>query len=390
MKFKIIDFLLIFLIVFLIMSMFTQPKEEVKKISNTIKILVKDNYTIPMSLKVDIQNDTSKDFIFNTCENLKIKLEWSMTPLSFDNCRNVIIKSWITNHIDYTKYFNDFKDLWKYSITLKKWDFETISQFKLESKWFFSKLFTYLFYAPIYNLMSWLLYITSYSLWWSIVIITIILRAVLLIPQHKMMVSQRKMRLIQPKIKEIQEKYKWNSQMLWMELMKLYKEEKINPMWSCWLLLIQMPILIVIYYVILEIQNTVNSYYLYSFLSDFDVSKIVSNFYWIDLYAMGWLVWLILALIVWIVQFIQIKLSLNYNKVEVKKTWIVLEKKSWKDWYNSMMPDPEMLNKFMLYVMPIMIAIATFTLHAWLGIYFLVWTLFMIFQQLFVNKLLKK
>lgn len=390
MKFKIIDFLLIFLIVFLIMSMFTQPKEETKKISNTITLLTSSSYTIPISLKVDIKNDTAKDFVFNTCDNLKIKLEWSMSPLVFDNCKNVVIKAWITNHIDYTSYYEKIIEPGKYSITLKKWDFDTTSLFELETKWFFSKFFTYFFYAPIYNLMTWLLLMTSYSLWWSIVIITIILRLVLLVPQHKMMISQRKMRLIQPKVKEIQEKYKWNNQMLWMELMKLYKEEKVNPMWSCWLLLIQMPILIVIYYVILEIQDKVNAYYLYWFLSNFDITKIVANFYWIDLYAMWWYVWLWLALIVWFVQYIQIKLSLNYNKDDVKKTWIVLEKKPWDTGYNSMMPDPELLNKFMLYGMPIMIAIATFTLHAWLGIYFLVWTLFMIVQQLVVNKILKK
>jgi YidC/Oxa1 family membrane protein insertase len=56
--------------------------------------------------------------------------------------------------------------------------------------------------------MAFLLEITSYSLGWSIIIITIILRLILLYPQHKMMVSQKKLQLIQPKIKDLQEKYK--------------------------------------------------------------------------------------------------------------------------------------------------------------------------------------
>lgn len=390
MKLKFLDFALIFLIVFLLLSMFTSPEDKKpKELSNTIKVITQNSYTVPVLLKVDIQNDTKNDFIFNTCDNLEIRLEWSSDNLKFDNCKNVIIKSWVTNHVDYSKYFNSFKETWKYSVILKKDKIDVISQFEVEYKWFITKLFTTIFYTPIYNLMIFLLDITNYSLWWSIIIITIILRLVLLVPQHKMMISQRKMQLIQPKVKEIQDKYKWNNQMLWVELMKLYKEEKVNPMWSCWLLLIQMPLLIVIYYVILEIQNSVNTYYLYSFLEWFNVSSILDNFYNIDLYEMWWIQWLILALFVWFVQYIQIKLSLSYNETP-KKDWLVLEKKSWSDWYNSFMPDPELMNKFMLYAMPVMIAIATFTLHAWLGLYFLIGTIFMIVQQLIVNKILKK
>jgi len=61
--------------------------------------------------------------------------------------------------------------------------------------------------------------------------------------------------------------------------MALYKEEKVNPMGSCGFLLIQMPILFVLYYVILEIIDPANSYYLYSFLEKFDIHNISSNFF---------------------------------------------------------------------------------------------------------------
>jgi YidC/Oxa1 family membrane protein insertase len=73
----------------------------------------------------------------------------------------------------------------------------------------------------------------NYSLGWAIILVTIIIRVILLYPQHKMMVSQRKLQLIQPKIKEVQDKHKGNPQLLGMELMKLYKEENVNPMGSC-------------------------------------------------------------------------------------------------------------------------------------------------------------
>lgn len=202
------------------------------------------------------------------------------------------------------------------------------------------------------------------------------------------MVSQRKMQLIQPKIKEIQDKYKGNQQMLWMELMNLYKKEWVNPMWSCGLLLIQMPILIVIYHVIVWIQTQSNNYYLYSFLSDYDLTNITDKFLWINLFEVGWINGLILAIIVAILQYIQVKLSLSYNKVDNKN--LVIEKKKDSNDFQSLMPDPELLNKFMLYWMPVMIWFATYTFFAWVWLYWWIWTIFVILQQLIVNKILKK
>jgi len=46
------------------------------------------------------------------------------------------------------------------------------------------------------------------SLGWGIIVVTIIIKLVLLWPQHKMMVSQKKLQNIQPKIKKIQEENK--------------------------------------------------------------------------------------------------------------------------------------------------------------------------------------
>ena len=112
-----------------------------------------------------------------------------------------------------------------------------------------------------------LIEILGYSLGWAIVAITILIRIVLLWPQHKMMVSQRKLQAIQPKIKKLQEKHKKDSQKLGVELMALYKKEKVNPMGSCGFLLIQMPIILVIYNIILNIESPTNPFYLYGFHS---------------------------------------------------------------------------------------------------------------------------
>jgi membrane protein insertase Oxa1/YidC/SpoIIIJ len=93
----------------------------------------------------------------------------------------------------------------------------------------------------------------------------------------------------------------------------------------------------------------------------------------------------ILAVSVWVIQFIQIKLSLANKKSDEKK-WVVLEKKKWDTGYNQFMPDPNMMNKFMLYGMPAMVVVFTYNLFAWVGLYWWISTLFMLFQQLIVNK----
>ena len=61
------------------------------------------------------------------------------------------------------------------------------------------------------------------------------------------MVSMREMQKIQPLMKAVQEKYKNDKERLNKELMALYKEHKVNPMSGCLPLLIQMPILILLF-----------------------------------------------------------------------------------------------------------------------------------------------
>ncbi|MBW7955010.1 YidC/Oxa1 family membrane protein insertase [Candidatus Gracilibacteria bacterium] len=385
MKDKIINLLLIFILVFLTLNLFTQEKKPT--ITNSISLETAKSYSVPAGVKINIKNDTLKDFSFNTCKDFSIKKDsLIITPLK---CEDINIKPQKSYLVDFSDEFKKFENTGVYYANLKKDSLDIISQFEIEHKGVISKIFTFFFYAPIYNLMAFLLEITNYSLGLAIIIVTIIIRLILLIPQHKMMLSQARMQQIQPKIKEVQDKHKGNHQMLGVELMKLYKEEKVNPMGSCGMLLIQMPILIVIYRVILGIQDTSNTYYLYSYLSDYNMGSINANFYGVDLFGIGGTNGIILAIVIGLLQFVQVKLSLHFNKAK-NNTNIVLEKKKDANNYSNFMPDPEVLNKFMLYGMPIMIAFATYTFYAGVGLYWGIGTIFMIFQQLIVNKILKK
>jgi len=389
MKDKIINITLLAVLFLLILSIFSwneNNNNQSNHLKTWLEISMKNTFTIPAWVKFDIINYNKEDFSFNTCEDISIRnITWNIDLL--EDCRDLTIKYLEKQSVDLSKNYYLFEESWQYILEID----EISKTFNINDKWFFNKIFSYFFYWPVYNLVAVLLLITSYSLWWAIIIVTIIIRIILLRPQHKMMISQRKLQQIQPKIKEIQEKYKGNHQALWMELMSLYKKEKVNPMWSCGLLLIQMPILIVIYHIIITIQNHQNMYYLYSFVPEFQVDNISYLFYWLDLLWIWWWNWFFLAIIVWLIQYLQIKLSLSYNKnstIDKKKP--ILEKKKWAKDYNDFMPDPEFINKFMLYWIPIMIAIFTFSFYAWVWLYWWVWTLFILFQQLFVNKIMNK
>jgi YidC/Oxa1 family membrane protein insertase len=62
--------------------------------------------------------------------------------------------------------------------------------------------------------------------------------------------SMKRLQEVQPKLKAIQEKYKNNQQKLGEEMMKLYREEKINPLGGCLPTLVQMPVFIALYQVL--------------------------------------------------------------------------------------------------------------------------------------------
>ncbi len=385
---KFLDILLIVILTVLLINLFSD--KEVNDLNNTISFEFSDtSYTIPASVWIDVNNSTTWSISFNTCNDINIKKSWENLIFSEDFCKDIVLESWSGILIDYASEYNLFSNAWKYNMNVVYDGKEFFDQFELENSGSFTKIFVWLFYAPVYNLMIFLLELFWWVFGWAIVSITIIIRIVLLWPQHKMMLSQKKLQAVQPKIKAIQDKYKWNKQMLWVELMKLYKKEKVNPMGSCGFLIIQMPILLVIYHIILSIKDPSNFFYTYSFLSGFELSSIQYEFFGLDLLASWWVAWLILAITVALIQYFQIKLSLAWRK-DLEKKWVILEKKKWEEWYSQFMPDPALMNKFMLYWMPVMVAIFTFTLFAGVGVYWGISTLFMLLQQLVVNKIFEK
>ncbi len=72
------------------------------------------------------------------------------------------------------------------------------------------------------------------------------------------------MQAIQPKLKAIQEAHKGDQATIGMKTMELYKKEGVNPFGSLLPIFVQIPILIVLYQVVLNISSPVNLAHLYN------------------------------------------------------------------------------------------------------------------------------
>lgn len=84
----------------------------------------------------------------------------------------------------------------------------------------------------------------------SIIALTVVTRAILIPLTYKQLKGMRAMQALQPQIKELQEKYKNDKQRMQQEMMRFYKENKVNPLASCLPLLAQLPVFITLFYVL--------------------------------------------------------------------------------------------------------------------------------------------
>ncbi|QLB39917.1 membrane protein insertase YidC [Mannheimia pernigra] len=89
---------------------------------------------------------------------------------------------------------------------------------------------------------------------WGLAIIgvTIVVKSLLYPLTKAQYTSMAKMRMLQPKIQEMRDRFGDDRQRMSQEMMKLYKEEKVNPMGGCLPILIQMPIFIALYWTFME------------------------------------------------------------------------------------------------------------------------------------------
>jgi YidC/Oxa1 family membrane protein insertase len=85
---------------------------------------------------------------------------------------------------------------------------------------------------------------------WAIVVLTLVVRAILIPLYRKQLVSQRRMQLLQPELKEIQRRFKGDSMKIRLAQQELMRERGVNVLAGCLPLLLQLPLLFIIYSVI--------------------------------------------------------------------------------------------------------------------------------------------
>lgn len=175
----------------------------------------------------------------------------------------------------------------------------------------------------------------------AIIIMTILMKLILYPLTAKQIASTKAMMELQPKMKVVQEKYKNDKMLLNQKMAELYKEQGVNPLAGCLPLLVQMPIMIGIFYGIRDFAYVGPTDFLW-----------MENISLPDPYY-------ILPVLSALTTFIQSKQS---------------------------MPDTSSpQNKVMLYFMPIFIGYISFTFPAGLVLYWVVMNIMQIGQQALMN-----
>jgi len=108
---------------------------------------------------------------------------------------------------------------------------------------------------PIVNFLSWAVLTINKpvnNLGWSLIILAALIRLVfwpLNTAQFKAFLQMQK---IGPQLKKLQTRYKDDKQKLQQETMELYKQNNVNPLAGCWPMLVQYPVIISVYYVVMN------------------------------------------------------------------------------------------------------------------------------------------
>lgn len=86
----------------------------------------------------------------------------------------------------------------------------------------------------------------------AIILLTVLIKILFFYPSAASYKSMAKMRKVQPKMLELKERYGDDRQKFSAEMMKLYRTEKVNPFGGCLPILIQMPVFLALYWVLME------------------------------------------------------------------------------------------------------------------------------------------
>ena len=236
-------------------------------------------------------------------------------------------------------------------------------------------LFNVGLFVPLYNGLVFLISVAPFSdVGIAVVVLTIVVKLILFPPSIKMVKTQLAVRELEPRIKEIKEKYKKDQPEQARQTMALYKEKGVNPFLGFLLILIQLPIILALYWVFFRGGlPVINEDILYSFIA---IPKTINmNFLGlIDIGAKS----VMLAFLAGVTQFYQMKLSLPPMKPRGSGTPSLKE-----DLARS-------FNIQMRYIMPVIVFVISYVISAAVALYCTTSNIFAIGQEIFVRKRIKK
>lgn len=271
----------------------------------------------------------------------------------------------------------------------------------------------------LYNLFN------NYGL--AIIVFSVLLRIILIpvtVSQQKAMKKSAKM---QEKMKEIQNKYKNNPEKLNQETMDLYKKEKINPFSGCLSSILQIIIILSVFWLVskpLTYMKKVDTEVVNGYIEQIKTEEgstsaypeiqviqkkaaedeqvaINMDFFGLDLSKVpnqnmsDWTVYIIPVLYV-ITSFISIKINNNMQKEKKKETKAIAEKsevhnndKISSDASDESTESMQQMTNSMSYIVPIMSISIAFIAPLGLALYWLISNVLMIIERLILNKVFK-
>lgn len=229
-------------------------------------------------------------------------------------------------------------------------------------------------YQPIYNALAAILsVIPGADVGIAIIVLTVLVRLILFPLSWTAIKTQMTMRELEPKLKEIREAQKENKEELARQTMALFKTHKINPFASFFLILIQLPVIIGLYLVLMNESHGISfdSELLYSFVHPPENPSLMFLGL-VDLAGKS----IVLALIVAVTQFTFAKLMTPPATPKKEGSTPSFQ----EDLQKSM-------SMQMLYVFPIILGTVAYATSAAIALYFVVSNTFSIGQELFVRRI---
>ncbi|MEN9921435.1 MAG: hypothetical protein RLZZ517_413 [Candidatus Parcubacteria bacterium] len=229
-------------------------------------------------------------------------------------------------------------------------------------------------YKPLYNLLVWLIDTLPHAdIGFAVIILTIIVKVILFPLSKKAIKTQLLMKEMEQPLKELKEKYKDNPQELAQKTFDLYKEKGVNPFAGIFLVLIQLPIVLTLYFIFARTGlPVINQGLLYSFISF--PEEIQTTFLGVVDLAQNKS--FLIAIFVLITQAIQVRLSLPKQDQSVDSQFA-------QDFMKG-------LHFQMKYVLPVLTAVFSYGIISVVGLYWVVGNIFSIAQELYFRKTIKK